>query len=97
MQKPGAQKIALERMFRLIELAEQNQAKHPDRSKRYIELITLIGQKNRVRIPLDIKKQFCKKCHSYLKPGKNAKLRTTKTYQVLTCGDCGFARKIRLK
>ena len=97
MQKPGVQKIALERIYRLIELAEQNQSKHPERSKRYIELITLIGQKNRVRLPLDIKKQFCKKCHAYLKPGKNAKLRLTKSYQVLTCEECGFVRKLRLK
>lgn len=94
--KGKIKKIVLERMYRLIELSDQEFAKHPERSKRYVELIRKLSQKNKVPIPKEIKQKFCKKCGSFLKQGKNAKMRLTKSYRVISCQECGFTRKLSL-
>ncbi|MBN1941012.1 MAG: ribonuclease P [Candidatus Diapherotrites archaeon] len=97
MRKKGkgfVEKIALERIYRLFELAEENMARHPERSKRYVELARKIGTRNRVRIPQELKKSFCKKCNSFLK-GKNVELEEREKMLVVKCKECGFERKIK--
>ena len=94
--KEKIKRIVRERMYRLIELAGQEFPNHPERSKRYVELIRKLSQKNKVVIPKEIKPRFCKKCGSYLNPGENAKLRLTKQYRVVSCLECGFTRKLAL-
>lgn len=93
--KKFVEKIALERIYRLFELAEAEIGKRPERSKRYIELGRRIGTRNRVRIPQELKQKFCKKCNSALKKGKNAEIEKTKTFVIVKCKECGFERKIR--
>ncbi len=87
-------RIALERIYRLFELAEHN-FETKEFSKRYIQLALRIAKRYNVRLPLELKLKFCKNCHSILKIGKNAKLRISKTMFKLTCLECGFTRKIR--
>lgn len=94
--KGKIKRIVLERVYRLIELAEFEFPHHPERSKRYIDLIRKLSQKNKVPLPKEVKQKFCKKCGSFLKPGKNARMRLTKDYRVVSCLDCGFARKLAL-
>lgn len=94
--KNKIKKIVLERMYRLIELANFEFPKHPERSKRYIELIRKLSQKNKVPVPKEIKQKFCKKCGSFLKQGKNSKMRLKKAYRVVSCLECGFSRKLSL-
>ncbi len=89
--------IALERIYRLFELANEEFEEHPDRSKRYVELAIKISERNRSKIPRELKKLFCKKCHSFLKQGKNSKIRVTKNYLNVSCIECGFSRKIGVK
>jgi ribonuclease P protein subunit RPR2 len=96
MKKENVKKIAKERMYRLIELAEEEFKAHPERSQRYIELIRKLSQKNKVPIPKEIKPKFCKKCGAFLKPGENAKMRLTKAYRVVSCLECNFSRKLGL-
>ncbi len=88
-------KISLERIYRLFELAEAEKDKK--RAKRYIELARKIATRNRVRIPHELKKSFCKKCGAFLKQGVNSKIRITKSYLCVTCEECGNAKKINLK
>lgn len=100
MRKSGkdfVQKIALERIWRLFELADAAFNKHPERSKRYVELARKISTRNKVRMPRELKQKFCRKCGAFLKQGKNAKLRVTKSYVVVSCGECGNVRKIGVK
>ena len=88
-------KISLERIYRLFELADAEKDKK--RSKRYVELARKIATRNRVRIPQELKKSFCKKCGAFLKQGINSKLRVTKSYLSVSCEECGAAKKISLK
>jgi ribonuclease P protein subunit RPR2 len=69
-QKNFIEKIALERIYRLFELAEKSAAKHPERSKRYAELAWKISLRNKAKIPAEFKSKFCRKCKSYF-CGKN--------------------------
>lgn len=92
--KNFVEKIALERIYRLFELAEEELEVHPERSKRYIELARKISTRNRARIPQELKTKFCKKCNSFLKEGKNCKIEKNKFWTV-KCLACKFERKIR--
>ncbi|MFH1240640.1 MAG: ribonuclease P [Candidatus Diapherotrites archaeon] len=88
-------KIALERIYRLFELADAEKDK--TRTKRYVELARKIATRNRVRIPQELKKKFCKKCGAFLKQGVNSKIRVTKSYLCVTCKECENVKKISLK
>ena len=94
-QKRLIEEISLERMYRLFELAEKEFAKHPERSNRYVEIARKIGMRNRVRIPLELKYRFCKKCRSFLKKGQNAELKQMDKWITIECSNCGaqFKRK----
>ena len=67
----GMQKIAIERMHRLNELADANVHEHPARSKRYVKLIQGFSTRFRVSIPREIKDRFCKTCGNYWILGTN--------------------------
>ena len=91
----GFQKIGLERIYRLFELAEQEFSRHPERSRRYVELARKIGTKNKVKVPNELRKSFCKKCGSFLKQGTNSSLGKEGSLLTLACKECGFVRKMR--
>lgn len=88
------QKIARERIYRLFELAEEEFKEHPERSNRYIELALRIGKKCNVSVPQELKKNYCKKCHSFLKAGLNAKIRVSGSILKITCLKCNATKKI---
>ena len=83
------QKIAEERIYRLFELAGNESEKHPERSKRYVQLARLIGTKNRAKIPKELKKKFCKKCGAFLSEGKNAEIKKEGSLLSVKCKECG--------
>ncbi|HIH16052.1 MAG TPA: ribonuclease P [Candidatus Diapherotrites archaeon] len=86
-QKNRVEALALERIYRLFELAEA-EAK-PERAKRYVELARKISARNKARIPPELKKRFCKKCNSM-----NVQVAATKLgWRTVKCGDCGAERK----
>lgn len=85
--------IALERIYRLFELAEAEFDERPERSKRYVELARKLGTRNKAVIPKELKMQFCKKCGSFLKKGKNAEWKEVGKLVEITCGECGYLFK----
>ncbi|MHC1635166.1 MAG: ribonuclease P protein component 4 [Candidatus Methanospirareceae archaeon] len=87
--------IALQRIERLFELAEADAKKKKGkiRSNRYVQLARRIGMRYRVRIPKHLKMRICKGCHSFLIPGRNARVRLRGDYMVTTCLECN--RKMR--
>ena len=95
--KVRRKEIALERIHRLFELAEQEFEKNPGRSKRYVELARKLGTRNRAVIPASLKKNFCKKCGSFLKKGKNAQWDDKGETVKITCRECGasFLKKAK--
>ncbi len=94
--KKQVQAIALERIYRLFELAEQEFEKHPERSKRYVELARKIGTRSNVTIPSKLKKRFCKKCGAFLVYGTNGELEEKEKIGNLKCRECGAERKVKL-
>jgi ribonuclease P protein subunit RPR2 len=89
-------KIALERIYRLFELAEEMQkSKREDKKeliKRYLSLAKRIGERTNVSIPKEMKKKFCKKCFSM-----NIKTKEEAPFLITECKDCGFKKKYSLK
>ncbi len=90
------QVIAVERMHRLIELAEQEFQSHPERSKRFIELIKKISSRNKARIPLELRQRFCKKCNTFWIEGKNVQKRIKGKSVSTKCLKCGQVKRINL-
>ena len=86
-------KIALERIYRLFEVAEAEFAEKPERSKRYVELARKISTRNKAVIPAELKKRFCKKCGAFLKKGKNAEWKELGKLVEIKCRECGFCFK----
>lgn len=94
-QKNKLEQIGLERIRRLFELAEKEFELHPERSHRYIEIALKISTRNRVRIPPELKYQYCKKCKKFLKAGKNASVTKAPKWTEIWCLECGSGFKHR--
>ncbi len=83
-------KIAKERIQILFNLAEKEFKKHPERSKRYVELARKIGLRYNVRLSREFKRKFCKNCNSLLVPSVTSKVRTDSNAKAITikCLNC---------
>ena len=95
--KNEAAGIAKQRIKELFEQAEKKFDKEPELSNRYIELARKMAMRYRLRIPSELKKRFCSKCHHYLVPGKNCRIRTQNGKIVYTCQDCGAYKRYGYK
>ena len=86
------QKLALERICRLFELAEEMQnSKNEEKEKyvkRYLELAKKMGEKTNTKIPKELKKKYCKKCFSM-----NIKQTEEKQFLIVKCEKCGYMKK----
>ena len=97
-KKPEWQKkIAKERINILFELAERELKKHPDRSRRYVELARKIGLRYNVRLPRKLKRKFCKNCNTLLKPGLTSEVRFKNGMLIVKCLVCEKIYRRRLK
>ncbi len=111
-KKPSEQReIALSRIKKLFNLADKvvNEYKEGDLdfgkklANRYVEIARRISMKYKVRIPSELKRRFCKKCHSFLIPGLNVRVRIQGNKVVYTCLECGnimrfpYVREIKKK
>ena len=80
-----AQRIAIERMYRLMELAEKEWEKNPLRTRRYIQLIRGFSTRFRTKIPSEIKNKFCKHCGNLWKEGENMTVRVKGKTMNMNC------------
>src|SRR5262245_4501953 len=87
--------IARERIDILLDEAEKMLPKDPELSRRYVGLARKISMRTRVRIPREKKWYICKNCGQILVLGKNARVRLSPTNSriLVTCLDCGVARR----
>ena len=96
--KPGAKKIAMERMQILIENAITNAKQDPKLSQRQASLARRISTRHKIRMPYHLRMVFCKKCKSFIAPGVNSRFRlgraSVKSIRI-SCNLCGHTyRKI---
>ncbi len=87
-QKSLIKDLAVQRINRLFELADQEFEENPKRSDRYVLLARRIGMRFRVRFPKTLKRRMCKHCRSYLVPGSSARVRLRGRYITVTCLRC---------
>ncbi len=87
----STQKIAEERIEILFREAERQIREHPERANRYVFLARKIAMRYNVKIPKELKRKFCHKCHHYFLLGKNCKVRTNPETKCVEykCLDCG--------
>ena len=99
MRKPSWQRrIARERIDILFQLAEKELRKHPERSRRYVELARKIGLRYNVRLK-KYKRKFCKNCNTLLIPGLTSKIEldTRNKCVVVICKNCKKIYRYRYK
>jgi len=97
VNKNKVQELALERIYRLFELAEKEFLKYPERSKRYIEMARNLSKRNKATIPAELKNRFCKNCGNFLVNGVNAHHKGNGEMLLIECKECGFVRKTKGK
>lgn len=98
-KKPTWQRrIARERIEILFDLAKKELKKHPERSKRYIELARKIGVRYNIRLER-LKRKFCKNCNSLLIPGYNSevKIDSKRKEVIIKCKNCNKIYKVPYK
>ena len=83
--KPLWQKeIASERICILFREAEREARKgRLELSDRYVALARKIGMRYNVRIPRELKRKFCRYCHSYLRPDSTCKVEIDSRKKIL--------------
>ena len=95
--KAAVKKMAQERIKSLFKQAELIFPTDKKLAHRYVHLARKIAMKARIRIPRELKRRFCKHCYSYLKPGKNARVRVHGGKVIIYCAECKKFTRIPFK
>ena len=89
--KQSKRKLALERMYILINNAISNARSNPDLAKNQADLAWRISTHQRGRMPYELRMNFCKQCKNFIAPGVNARVRIGRTHLKairITCNYC---------
>ena len=91
-KKPGWQReLAQERIATLFLQAEE---RYPDvLAHRYVQLARRIQMRYKVRFTPQQRRRMCKNCRHFLVPGRNCRIRLTKSKASYTCLDCGHVMR----
>ena len=89
--------IAAERVERLFELAEGEFKLHPKRADRYVRLAWKLKTRYNLKFPEHLKRKFCRKCLSFLKPGASCRVRVQSSCIIITCLRCGHIARLPYK
>jgi ribonuclease P protein subunit RPR2 len=92
--KTAFKKISMERIDILFKNAEKEFSNNPELSNRYVDIARRITMRQRVRIPTEYKRKFCRNCHSYAVPGENMSVRIHRGKVIYRCSHCGYIRRI---
>ncbi len=96
--KEKRQKIALERISCLVQMAEEQALSGKDElADRYMYLARKIGMRYNVRMPKGYKLMYCKDCGAYLIPSKKSRIRLTGRHITRHCTVCGAFYRIPIK
>ena len=93
-------KIIQERMRELIDLAIEKWKEGDEvLARRYVYIFKKYAEKNKVRIPKDVRWKFCRKCLTPWIPGETVNVRLSRrgNYVIYTCKVCGYKRRIPYK
>ncbi len=96
-EKQKEKKIAISRIHQLFKLANEMHKEDSNLSNRYVEIARKISMKIKVRIPSIYKRQYCKKCYSFLIPGNNTRVRITGKTITYYCKNCKHYNRVGYK
>lgn len=85
------------RIRHLFDEAYEVRISDPSSASRYIFLARKLAAKAKVRIPRELKRQFCKACNIFFVHGKNCTVRTTGKTISYTCKVCKKITRIGYK
>ena len=88
---PSRKKIALERMYLLVKIAISNARSDPNLAEKQANLARRISTRYRIRMPYELRINFCKKCKKFIVPGINSRIRVGRTPLKsirITCNFC---------
>jgi len=97
LTKQEQKKIALDRIKKLFEEAKGVFSENKALANRYVQLARTISMKAKVKIPSELKRRYCKYCHTYLVPGVNSRVRTREGKVVIACLECKRFVRIPLR
>jgi len=89
--KHAKRKVALERMHVLINNAISNARLNPDLAQRQASLARRISTHYIIKMPYELRINFCKKCKKFIVPGINSRIRVGRTPLKsirITCNFC---------
>ncbi len=92
--------IAVQRIARLLTLADLVYGLNKELSRRYVLLATRIARRARVRIPDPWRLRICKRCLTILKPGVNCSIRIRPKrgkHIVIRCLECGHIIRVPIE
>lgn len=90
------QRLARERIRTLFSHAAAAYQWSPDLSDRYVGIARKIAMRYRVKIPRELRRQFCRYCYRFLVGGINARIRIHRGKAIVTCLSCRKQRRYRL-
>jgi ribonuclease P protein subunit RPR2 len=95
-QTQETRRLARERIEILFERAREFFPENPALSDRCVDLARRIAMRQRVRIPRELRRRFCRTCFAYLVPGSTQRVRVRRGKVVTTCIRCNTHRRYRM-
>ena len=89
--KQAKKKIALERMYLLINNAISNARLNPNLAQRQAILARRISTHHRIKMPYELRINFCRQCKNFIAPGINSRIRLGRSHLKsirITCNFC---------
>jgi ribonuclease P protein subunit RPR2 len=99
-QQSNVKQIARQRIAILFEQAKKICKEEPKLAMQYITSARRIAMAARIRLPVEFRRQTCKKCNSLFVHGFNCRVRVKQKREphvVITCLNCGNQTRIMLK
>jgi len=94
------ERIAMERIRILFELAEETFPSDSTLAQRYVDLARRIAMRTRLRLPRDLRRRVCRRCNAFLVPGATSRTRIRQRREphvATTCLKCGATTRIPLR
>ena len=95
--KSQQHQVALARIKQLFAEADEVFSSDKKLANRYVQLARNIAMKVKAKIPVELKRKYCKHCYTYLRPGVNSRIRTRVGKVVISCLDCKKFMRIPTK
>ena len=96
MTSRKARELARKKVLELLGLAYSLAQNDLNLAVKYAEQAFDLSRKLRVKVPIAMKRKFCRRCRAPLIPGLTARFRVKRKTLVVSCLRCGWIRRYEL-